>query len=71
MNSCLRRFFVSLKNNPMNAQATIRFTDNGTERELSGMIKALRRENNEEVLYTSCGNRIFVNHILSFNGIRF
>ncbi|MFN8699616.1 MAG: hypothetical protein ACK500_09320 [Flavobacteriales bacterium] len=55
----------------MNTQAVIRFSDNGMEREVSGQIKALRRENNEEVLYTSCGNRIFVNHILSFNGIRF
>lgn len=60
-----------MKVEAMNTQAIIRFSDNGMEREVSGQIKALRRENNEEVLYTSCGNRIFVNHILSFNGIRF
>ncbi|MFN8776806.1 MAG: hypothetical protein ACK5XV_08575 [Flavobacteriales bacterium] len=51
--------------------ATIQFADNGRIRELAGRIKQMRKENNEEVLYTECGNRISVNSILSFNGIRF
>ena len=53
------------------SSSTIRFYENGLLREIAGAIRNLKKENNEEFLYTMCGSRISLNDILSVNGVIF
>jgi hypothetical protein len=49
--------------------AVIQFFDNGELKELKSSIQSLKVEKSEEILYTSCGNKISINQIFSFNGM--
>lgn len=56
--------------NPLQS-SIIRFSEEGLIKEIASTVKVLRKENNEEVLYTTCGSRIALGSIVSFNGISF
>ncbi|MEN9348638.1 MAG: hypothetical protein ACOVOO_01515 [Flavobacteriales bacterium] len=50
-------------------QAIIHFFENGELKEVRAQIQKLKMEKNQEFLYTSCGNKISLSNIFSFNGI--
>lgn len=55
----------------MNALANIRFYENGMIKEAIAAIQALKKERDQEILYTRCGLKINLDQLESINGIRF
>ncbi len=55
----------------MNRANIIRFSKNGVVNEIISAIRQLKKENNQEVLYTQCGERILLDELESIDGIRF
>jgi len=60
---------VFCKKNMNPTQAIIHFFENGELKEVRAQIQKLKMEKNQEFLYTSCGNKISLSNIFSFNGI--
>lgn len=59
------------KSMEMNRANIIRFYKNGVVNEIISAIRQLKKENNQEVLYTQCGERILLDELESIDGIRF
>ncbi|MEZ4799232.1 MAG: hypothetical protein R2809_05510 [Flavobacteriales bacterium] len=55
----------------MNALSNIRFYENGIIKEAIAAIHALKKERDQEILYTRCGLKINLDQLESINGIRF
>lgn len=55
----------------MNSLANIRFYQNGIVQEAMAAIQSLKKEKDQEILYTRCGLKINLDQLESINGIRF
>ncbi len=43
--------------------------ENGSIHQLRAVIAKLKKEGNSEVLYTTCGQRILLDNLISMNGV--
>ena len=55
----------------MNTQSAIKFYENGMLKEIWAAVQILKKEKDQEILYTNCGLKINLEHLESINGIRF
>jgi len=59
------------KSKEMNTQSAIKFYENGMLKEIWAAVQILKKEKDQEILYTNCGLKINLEQLESINGIRF
>jgi|APEBP8051073220_1049391.scaffolds.fasta_scaffold15653_1 hypothetical protein len=47
----------------------LQFVENGVTRQVKSGIQKLKKEGLNEVLYTTCGERILLDSLISMNGV--